>query len=78
MEVKRCEVQRIDAEHEVTRLKTALDHKVADCKHLQVRALDHFHYIMHTMHCITLYTVSSKKESEMFFCNIVYIEIGQF
>lgn len=38
MEVKRSEVQRIDAEHEVTRLKTALDRQVADSKQLQVRS----------------------------------------
>jgi len=37
MEVKRSEVQRLDAEHEVKRLKTVLDRQMADSSQLQVR-----------------------------------------
>jgi len=40
MEVKRSEVQRLDAEHEVTRLKAALDRQTAESKQLQVRCVN--------------------------------------
>jgi len=41
-DLKRSEMQRLDAEHEVTRLKAALDRQLAESREMQVHVLSCF------------------------------------
>jgi len=47
-EVKRSEMLRLDAEHEATRLRAALDRQAAECREMQVLCC-FLHYIKHIL-----------------------------